>query len=356
MTTSPPASHRSHDLTARVAASRPADDLSQKPQVLLVDDQPHQVLPWLERILGEYALLPVSNEDELDRLLNGQVLQRLPPGPYQPIAALVDLDLGAGGGSGLGAIRRLRAHPVAALTTIILFTNGLAGRDDRDLLAILAAYANGGGLLASTKDEPDGPRLRTVLKAAEATAAAGGVLSPKRSLGGLRYVPALKLRSVHTQRPPRDLVELLLGEPGLRALWANYADCGADFDEAVNKTRDQFPDFLRRGSRRLLSDPAAASKGASQRGSGRSHLANDLLTKKDFGELFLSWHMYGDSFLNVPGQLMEPQGLGDEEEYRQHSARRRLVLGMFFARYGHLLMSREIHAFAEAHMTQKDVR
>jgi hypothetical protein len=329
------------------------DDTLTRPQVILVDDQPHQVLPWLERVLADYTLLPVSNEDELDRLLSGQVLERLPPGPYEPIAALVDLDLGAGGGSGLGAIRRLRSHPVGVLTTVILFTNGLAGRDERDLLAVLAAYANGGGLLASTKDEPDGPRLRTVLKAAEATALAGGVLSPKRSLGGLRYVPTLKLRSVHTQRPPRDLVELLLGEPGLRALWANYADCGADFDEAVDKTRDQFPDFLRRGSRRLLSN--GAESGQNQRGSGRSHLANDLLTKKDFGELFLSWHMYGDSFLNVPGPLMEPQGLGDEEEYRQHSARRRLVLGMFFARYGHLLMSREIHAFAEAYMTNKDV-
>ena len=294
----------------------------------------------------------------MTRLLEGQVLERLPPGPYQPVAALVDLDLGAGGGSGLGAIRRLRAHSVGALTTVILFTNGLAGRDDRDLLAVLAAYANGNGLLASSKDEPDGPRLRTVLKAAEATASAGGILSPKRSLGGLRYVPALRLRSVHTQRPPLDLVELLLGEPGLRALWAQYADCGADFDEAISRTRDQYPDFLRRGGRRLRSgtnDAATAhSTDGGQRGASRSHLANDLLTKKDFGELFLSWHMYGDSFLNVPGPVMEPRGLGDEDEYRQHSARRRLMLGMFFARYGRLLMSRETHIFAEAYMNYKD--
>ena len=347
MSTGPWVGNRSHDLTARVAASRPEPGSQPRPQVLLVDDQPHQVLPWLERVLVDYTLLPVSTEEELGRLLDGQVLQRLPPGPYQPVAALVDLDLGTGGGSGLGAIARLRAHPLAALTTVILFTNGLAMRDDRDLLAVLAAYANGGGLLASTKDEPDGPRLRAVLAAAAATASAGGMLVPKGSLGGLRYVPPLTLRSVHTQRPPVDLVELLLGEPGLRALWAHYADCGADFDDAVNRTRDQYPDFLRRGSRR----PRPAPSGGGQ---SRSHLANDLLTKKDFGELFLSWHMYGDSFLNVPGAVMEPWGLGDEEDYRQHSARRRLMLGMFFARYGRLLMSREACVFAESYMARKD--
>jgi hypothetical protein len=135
-------------------------------------------------VLTDYTLLPVSNEEELGRLLDGRVLERLPPGPYRPVAALVDLDLGTGGGSGLGAIARLRAHPAAALTTVILFTNGLAMRDDRDLLAVLAAYANGGGLLASTKDEPDGPRLRAVLKAAEATASAGGMLCPTVALAG----------------------------------------------------------------------------------------------------------------------------------------------------------------------------
>jgi hypothetical protein len=274
------------------------------------------------------------------------------------VAALVDLDLGTGGGSGLGAIARLRAHPVSAHTTVVLFTNGLAMRDDRDLLAVLAAYANGGGLLASTKDEPDGPRLRTVLHAAMATAAAGGALLPGQGLGGLRYVPALRLRSTHTQRPPLDLVELLLGEPGLRALWVHYADCGADFDEAVNRTRDEFPDFLRRGVRRAGTarggQPGPRPATAGRDGTGRSHLANDLLTKRDFGELFLSWHMYGDSFLNVPGPVMEPWGLGDEQEYRQHSARRRLMLGMFFARYGRLLMSRETRAFAEGYMTRRD--
>jgi hypothetical protein len=155
-------------------------------------------------------------------------------------------------------------------------------------------------------------------------------------------------------------VELLLGEPGLRALWANYADCGADFDEAVNRTRDQFPDFLRRGSRRGRAGAAGragsarpASAAGAGGGPGRSHLANDLLTKKDFGELFLAWHLYGDCFLNVPGPVMEPLGLGDEEEYRQHSARRRLMLGMFFARYGRLLMSREAGVFAERYMTRR---
>jgi hypothetical protein len=340
-----------HDLTARVAArvaaQRQYSVPGGRPQVILIDDQPHQVLPWLQRVLWEYTILPVSNTAELVRLLDGQVLQRLPPGPYQPIAALVDLDLGSGASTGLGAIQLLRNHPAAARTATILFTNGLTGRDDRDLLAVFAAYASGNGLLASTKDEPDGPRLGTVLKAAQAAASNGGVLKPDASLGGLRYIPALRLRSIHTQRQPLDLVELLLGEPGLRALWANYADCGADFDEAVNRTRDQYPDFLRRTSRRSV--PA---RPVSQSSSGRSHLANDLLAKKDFGELFLSWHLYGDSFLNVPGQIMEPQGLGDEDEYRQHSARRRLVLGMFFARYGRMLMSRETHRFAQEHMRQ----
>lgn len=337
---------------------------SDAPQVLLIDDQPHQVLPWLEQVLPDYTLLPVSSEPELAALLDGQVIERLPVGPYRPIAALVDLDLGAGGGSGLSVIRRLRAHPVSALTTTILFTNGLAGRDDRDLLAVMAAYANGDGLLASTKDEPDGRRLRTVLAAAKATAAAGGVLSAKRPIGGLRYVPPLTLRSVHTQRPPCDLVELLLGEPGLRALWGHYADCGADFDQAVDRARDQYPGFLRRGGR--APKGAAQPRGATQstggeppagraqsRAPSRSHLANDLLAKRDFGELFLSWHMYGDSFLNVPGTVMEPQGLGTDAEYRQHSSRRRLVLGMFFARYGRLLMASETHAFAEAYMAER---
>lgn len=66
--------------------------------------------------------------------------------------------------------------------------------------------------------------------------------------------------------------------------------------------------------------------------------------------------MYGDSFRNVPGPATEPYGLGCEAEYRQHSARRRLVLGMFFARYGRLLMSAETRAFAEAYMAGKEGR
>ncbi len=305
--------------------------------------------------MADYTLLPVSNEDELGRLLNGQVLERLPPGPYEPIAALVDLDLGAGGGSGLGAIRRLRAHPVGALTTVILFTNGLAGRDERDLLAVLAAYANGGGLLASTKDEPDGPRLRTVLKAAEATASAGGVLSPKRSLGGLRYVPTLKLR----RRPqpsghPETWSSCCWVSRGCGRCGRTTPTAGRTSTRRSTRPGTSFPDFLRRGSRRLMPN-ALADSGRNQRGSGRVPSRERPFDEKGFWRLFLSWHMYGDSFLNVPGPLMEPQGLGDEEEYRQHSARRRLVLGMFFARYGHLLMSREIHAFAEAYMTHKDV-
>jgi hypothetical protein len=274
----------------------------------------------------------------------------------------------------------------------------LSGRDDRDLQAVLCAYANGGGLLASSKDRHDGPRLVEILKAVEATTALGSALHPVGPMGGLRHVAALRLRSAHTLRQPLDLVELLLGEPGLRALWRNYADAGADFDLAVSMTRDQFPDFLRSRPRREAAGSGARRIGSARKGapggsgdprdpgnprdpgdpggsgrsgrcggaggsggsgaattgrSGRNHMANDLLNKKDFGEVPLAWHLYGGSFLNVPDPVMEWQGLADEEQYARHSARRRVLLGMFFARYGHLLMSWETHQFAQAHMATR---
>lgn len=331
-----------HDLTARVRGNESLDGPSAKPQVLLIDDQPNQVVAWLDTILPAVDVIAVSSRQELQRVLNNSALETQRLRPDAVIAALVDLDLGAGGGSGLAAIQDIRACPLTQRTSIILFTNGLSGRDDRDLHAVLCAYANGGPILASSKDAKDGAGLHKVMQACAATAAAGGPLSPSGRLGNLRLITPLRVRGKLKTKNQRDLVDILLGDPGMRALWKNYRDCGMSFDAAVRLTRDQYPEFLGRKPK------------APRTSSGREDLANDMLHKKDFGVLLLAWHLYGESFLNVEGHIIEPYGLSDADEDERDYPSLHVLLAVFFSRYGRLLMARETHAFAENHMNRTE--
>ena len=319
MTTQPDAPVE-QNLTARIARDR--DDL---PQVLLVDDQPNQVLPWLTDILHEYAIISVSSVSQLRELLAGEHSDLLPSRELRPVAALVDLDLGAAGGRGVTAIRDLRGSEQCAATTIALFTNGLATNDDRDLHAVLCAYANAGPLLASAKDEAVASDLRSVIDAAFATSRTGGTVTPRTSVGKLRLVRPILYRGAHSKRP-HDLVEILLGDPVVRSVWRHYRDVGMDFGKAVAIARDECYGLKHTSEKRLNS-------------------ANELLGRSDFGDLIVAWHKYGMSFLEVSDGTMETTN-GDQGEDRSQRTRRQEMFAAFYARYGVLLAAPDTHDFA----------
>jgi len=151
------------DLTARVAAeerARRADLASgeRSIDILVIDDQPDHEAGWFARHLSSHRRLSLDSVSELERFLAGERLPNLPPPPYKPELAILDLSLGAGQRDGLQALHLLRRNPAMRDLPAILNTNGL--EDHRDLLAVLAAQLNGGAIPVARKTSTDGPCVR----------------------------------------------------------------------------------------------------------------------------------------------------------------------------------------------------
>src|SRR5712691_249153 len=151
------------DLTARVAAEDRARRAALAPRgrsihIPVIDDQPDHEAGWFARHLPSHRRLSLESVSELERFLAGQRLPNLPPPPYRPELAILDLSLGAGQRDGLQALHILRLNPATRDLPAILNTNGL--EDHRDLLAVLAAQLNGGAIPVARKTSADGPYVR----------------------------------------------------------------------------------------------------------------------------------------------------------------------------------------------------
>src|SRR5260370_10966524 len=88
------------DLTARAAAEERARraDLAageRSIDVLVIDDQPDHEAGWFARHLPDHRRLSLESVSEMERFLAGQRLPNLPPPPYRPELAILDLSLGA---------------------------------------------------------------------------------------------------------------------------------------------------------------------------------------------------------------------------------------------------------------------
>src|SRR5260370_13278201 len=104
------------DLTARVAAEergRRADLASGERgiDIVVIDDQPDHEAGWFARHLPGHRRLSLESVSELERFLAGKRLPNLPPPPYRPELAILDLSLGAGQPRGLQALHTLRRNP-----------------------------------------------------------------------------------------------------------------------------------------------------------------------------------------------------------------------------------------------------
>lgn len=320
------------DLTAKAAALE--DQPESRGHVLLIDDQPWTLVDWLPKVLPNYTLLPLSNLRELRLFLAGHQLPTLPPGPYNVVAALIDLHFGREGGSGISTMHALRTSERWPNITPIILTRALEGEDgDADsgnLHAVLCAYANGGAILTAYKDPVAVRNLERVVNAACDL----GRLVPTQAPDGMGLVRAVRLDSRRGRGGLQDIVKILLGTRGLRALWGHYMSANGNYNAAIRRVRDEFPgldSYLRAGNEVDL-DPARDDQ---------------LIARSDFGDLACAWLANRSQFWNLPDGILRQDEPGGERAVR-------VAFGSFAERYGALLADERTHAFAEWYVEQED--
>jgi hypothetical protein len=331
-------------LTSIRLGERPGDDeLAHKPQVLVIDDQPHLVGRWLEQVFPDFRFLLVSNLTELTMLLDGKVIERLLPGPYDPIAALVDLHLGPTG-QGVSAVHALTRSRLTRDTTPILFTNGLGAKDDRDLHAVLCAYASAGGsgILAASKDERDSARLGAVFGIIAQARRAGVRHKFHDRVTGLEHILPVRFvsRFARPEESSVDLIKILLGSSALRDFWHFYALSNQSLSLAYEQAFDANPS----ATQKLTERDRAVRAG----GRGRPNWA-ELLNQSDLGDLPLAW-AETKSFLAMDRYLTLPNEVDSSAAGRQQ---RTVAFAQFAERYGDLLAHAQIHEFARNHLATR---
>src|SRR5262245_27751876 len=94
------------DLTARVAAEERGRRAGRAAgeggmDILVIHAQPDHEAGWFARHLPGHRRLSLESVSELERFLSGRPLPNLPPPPYRPELAILDLSLGAGQPGGL---------------------------------------------------------------------------------------------------------------------------------------------------------------------------------------------------------------------------------------------------------------
>lgn len=290
-------------------------------QVLVIDDQPHQVMQWLGRVLGpDASLVCAANPQQLRMALSEDgVDSRLPQ--LRPALVLVDLDLSSGV---LAAtmVDMLKSHESTRCATIALFTNGLGADNERDLEAVLCAYAAGSPLAAYRKEPADAAHLPQLLSAASEASMAGRVVETHQQPGA-RVIQPVRLRTDERVGSGGDIVGILL-DPGIRPVWSTIPRAELVFAEAL---LEAFPGL----------------------GAGARARAGNLLGHGSLGDLVLAWFRAGASFLDS-GPYLEPEAPSSRKAPPR--TQRSLMLAAFANRYGRLLASPEMHAFADSHLAR----
>jgi hypothetical protein len=327
------------NLTERATSLQPGGaDRPIRGHVLHVDDQSFLTLGWVQSLLPDYKVLPISGLAELRTFLNGVAVGKHPPGPFNVVAALVDLNFQDAGGTGLSIVYALRENDKTRNVTPILLTNAVdhTGDDPDNLHAVLCAYANGGSILLANKTDSLSPRnpsdesyLQAVVEAAASFLKMGQRMPVRDAPNGFKVVQALRYANTRRARTDHCLVDLLLGTDGLQALWGHYMAANSDYAVAIAEVRDKYPDLnpqLRPGNSKV--DP--------------------LVDRSELSEFIVAWSHNGGRLWDQPdGKLYKV-----EREDGGPSASRRPLFSGFARLYGRLLADPMTHDFADWHLAQ----
>ena len=314
------------DLTARVAAeerARRADLASggRGIDILVIDDQPDHEAGWFARHLPSHRRLSLESVGELERFLAGQQLPNLPPPPYRPELAIVDLSLGAGQRDGLQALHVLRRNPATRDLPAILNTNGLD--DHRDLLAVLAAQVNGGAIPVARKTSTDGPAVRDHARRIAHAHDADLSWPLGKTVPGLLHVREV-LWHGGDKAAPVSLLAYLLDLPWKCTYWTEMARHRNHQDAAFEARK-------RHGTLTPPPDSGAAEPGARKEAQNHARFVAN-----QFGPLAVAWDLAGGHLHRLGGRL-SLTAAQQEDGFPEFSSNRSAHLVAFATRYGPVL-------------------
>ena len=323
------------DLTARVAAeerARRADLASgeRSIDILVVDDQPDHEAGWFARHLPSHRRLSLESVSELERYLAGKPLPNLPPPPYRPELAILDLSLGAGQPGGLQALHLLRSNPATRDLPAILNTNGL--EDHRDLLAVLAAQVNGGAIPVARKTSSDGPHVRDHARRIAHANDADLPWPLAKIAPGLLHVQEVFWYG--DKAAPVSLLAYLLDLPWKRTYWTEMARHRNHQDAAFEARK-------RHGTLAPGTDGKAADHEA--RKIAQNHAR---FVANQFGPLAVAWDLAGGHLHRLGGRLSLTSAQ-QEGSFSEFSAHRSAHLVAFATRYGSVLAEPFIHSLLD---------
>jgi CheY-like chemotaxis protein len=314
------------DLTARVAAEERARraDLATGERgidILVIDDQPDHEAGWFARHLSSHRRLSLESVGELERYLAGERLPNLPPPPYRPELAILDLSLGAGQRDGLQALDILRRNPATRDLPAILNTNGL--EDHRDLLAVLAAQVNGGAIPVARKASTDGPAVRDHARRIAHANDADLSWPLAKKVPGLLHVQEVFWHGAD-KATPVSLLVYLLDLPWKRTYWKEMA-------RHRNHQNAAFEARKRHGALTPHTDGGAAEPGA------RKEVQNHArFVANQFGPLAVAWDLAGGHLHRLGGRL-SLIAAQQEDVFPEFSGNRSAHLVAFATRYGPVL-------------------
>ena len=314
------------DLTARVAAEERARraDLAVGERgidILVIDDQPDHEAGWFARHLPGHRRLSLESVNELERFLGGQRLPNLPPPPYRPELAILDLSLGAGQRDGLQALHILRLNPATRDLPAILNTNGL--EDHRDLLAVLAAQVNGGAIPVARKTSIDGPAVRDHARRIAHANDADLSWPLGKTIPGLLHVQEVFWYG-GDKAVPVSLLVYLLDLPWKRTYWKEMA-------RHRNHQNAAFEARKRHGTFTSRTDGEAAEPEA--RKAVQNHAR---FVANQFGPLAVAWDLAGGHLHRLGGRL-SLIAAQQEDVFPEFSGNRSAHLVAFASRYGPVL-------------------
>ena len=314
------------DLTARVAAEERARRAGLASggrgiDILVIDDQPDHEAGWFARHLPSHRRLSLESVGELERFLAGQQLPNLPPPPYRPELAIVDLSLGAGQRDGLQALHVLRRNPATRDLPAILNTNGL--EDHRDLLAVLAAQVNGGAIPVARKTSLDGPAVRDHVRRIAHANDADLSWPLGKTIPGLLHVQEVFWYG-GDKAAPVSLLVYLLDLPWKRTYWKEMA-------RHRNHQNAAFEARKRHGTLTSRTD------GEVEEPEARKAVQNHArFVANQFGPLAVAWDLAGGHLHRLDGRL-SLIAAQQEDVFPEFSGNRSAHLVAFATRYGPVL-------------------
>jgi CheY-like chemotaxis protein len=280
--------------------------------IIVVDDQPDHESGWFSRHLPGHRRLSLESVRELERFLAGDRLPNLPPPPYEPELAILDLSLGAGQPDGLQALYTLRQHPSTRELPAVLNTNGLG--DYRDMLAVIAAQLNGSAIPVAQKSSADGPAVREHANHI-AHARQADLSWPLTKAAPPPLLHVLEVVFEGDKARPVSLLDYLLDLPWKRTYWKEMA---------------------RHKNHALAATEARKRHGALADEEGGRKQDHSRAVTKQFGPVAVAWALAGECLHELPGRLSLIDAQLDPR-YKEFSSGTGAHLVAFATKYGAVL-------------------